>query len=759
MIFSANTEYGEIQQIVNSSDRIYALTYRRALLESTDYQHWNLTSEDVLAAFSDYSGLFENRGILVTSDNDVLLSFANSTHSLILFGRPPNNFVPIIASNNSVLKTFEYDGLGGLAETKNHTLLLGVYGEANSGLVYKSTDNGTSWNVCLNATQFLIDQGAHIQTIARHIHDLFYDQDQDRVVAIVGEATGDSFSESIIYSDDLGATWKIVEFRDYSFLGMEGMTCGAKVHGNYVIGDDMSGKTFISIYNQDFKYVNTLWEFDNNFVGQNFMDGKTFGNISYFPGEGNHNFNALYVTDGVRLGRILESDSCWFYTISCFGGTVGLTALNWRTGDFLLAIFTELNQTAGLKSLNYPTINSNSEAIIAPEAYVNNIQISFKDYADNFLLIEEDDFEYSSYYSFLQNWTDNSATKMNLNNSYAYNGSQSLQYSSSSSSEPSRFIQGRNWVPVNLSAGTRMIVGFAIKVDNYNTTSDYTAVAYFDFNYTNGKTQSAYARWHVNTNGWLLVSEEYDLAKDVNAVRISQIFGQSNQKFNIDCIFIGYLQSNVSSRLNANFFTGLSESTYATINGTSFPIIDGEVNLVLHDFVSCISVSTPKFGMFEISYVYNVTTSTPLSMRFVDSINSTIFSVYYDTYPSQILINVSISGGLGPYNANLFYNGAKLTMVQTLTGNFTYVWVVPKEWIGSKFTAIITGSVTDLTGNIASAEPYLVVDPPVGSVGALNFSDAMINAFLSIALVLALCASGFYCLKSRRNAHIDKTGN
>jgi len=128
--YFGNTPYGEIQQVANSSDTLYAITSARALLKSTDYQHWQLLSEDVLSDFPDYINLNMCRGILVTSDNIILLSLYNSTNSLILVGHP-SSFVPIISTSDGKLQTFEYNGLGGLVETTNHTLFLGVYGEAN----------------------------------------------------------------------------------------------------------------------------------------------------------------------------------------------------------------------------------------------------------------------------------------------------------------------------------------------------------------------------------------------------------------------------------------------------------------------------------------------------------------------------------------------------------------------------------------------------------------------------------------------------
>jgi len=527
------------------------------------------------------------------------------------------------------------------------------------------------------------------------------------------------------------------------------MTCGTTVGDKYVIGDDCTGKTFISVYDRNFKYVNTLWEYDTNFKGQNFMDGQTFGNFSYFAGQGNTLYNALYVTDGDSLGRIMESDTCEFYTISSLNGNIGVIAKDRRAGDFLLIVFSALNPIQGLKALDYSLVNSNSEALIAPQGYIDNIRISFEDYSNNFSLIAKDDFEYSGYYSFLGNWSDNSGSTMNLISSSAYNGTQSLRYSSANPNEPSRFVEGRNWVPANLSTGTRVIIGYAVKVDKYNPVSDYTSLVFFRFNNTDGTTQLAYTRWHCNTTGWLLISQEYVLTKDVNAVQIYRIFGESSQQFNLDYVFIGYL-NNFPSNVDANFFTGLFKSQYAIINGTAFPIINGEVTLTLNEFVSSISISPPKFGMFKISYSYNSSAPVPLSMRFVDASSNTLFSVYYDEYPSKMLLNVSISGGQSPYIVQLFYNDAPLTTVQSASGNFTYEWTVPNQWIGDKFTVILTGSVTDSTGASATAQPYLVIDPLSESGGEPASISLLVEALAVLTVGAAVCLSVFAYVRSRK---------
>jgi len=751
--FSGATPYGDIELVRNSSDTVYAITENRAILMSQDYATWTVITSNALSAFPQYSGLTVFRGIAVTYNNTLFVCLANYTESIILRGQPfPLEVVLNISDGQQ--SYFSYDGLGGIIETDNHTLFMGMYGEGNGGRVYESVDYGRSWTLSLNATQFLINKGALVKTTARHIHSIYYDSKYNRVIVIVGEAVGDSFTESILYSDDLGNNWNIVEFKDYSFLGMEGMTSITKVGNRYVFGDDSPGRAFMSVYDENFTYISTLWEYESNFTGQDFFDAKTYGNLAYFAGEGNSVY-AIYATDGTRFGRVFESERCPFYTFSSLDGQIGVVIRDQVTSDFLLIVFDTLTKSETYRALDYPIVSANSETLIAPEDYVDNITISLEDYSQNFALIAKDDFEYGSNFDFLTNWTDNSGGTMSIITTDAYNGTHSLQYKSTNPSTPARFIENKNWIAANLSAGTQVVVGYAVNVKNYNVTSDYTSLVYFRFNYTDGTSQITYVRWHVNTSGWLLITQEYTLAKNINALQIYRIWGQKNQEFELDYAFAGYL-TNYSSALTADLFTGISPCSYIEVNGTEEPVMNGAVTLSYHSYVQYISVKLPKFGMAKISYTYNETNNGPLSMQFTNGGNMTLFSVYYDYPTSYLLINVSVNGGKPPYNITLYYNNKILAENQTTSNKWTYNWTTPNEWIGNKYTVILTGLATDSNGNEVQAQPYLVVDP--FSQPAVT-SDKLPQNFLpySIASIAACLSTTLYLVRKHRK--IEKLKN
>jgi hypothetical protein len=745
--FSGTTPYGDVQLIRNSSDTVYAITSNRALLASKDYVTWNVLDSDVLSAFPEYAGLTALRGISTTYNNTLFVSLANSTNSVVLVGQPtPLKIVLNFSGDQQIY--FSYDGLGGLAETGNHTLFMGMYGEANGGRVYKSLDYGQTWTLSLNATQFLMDKGALVRTTARHIHNIYYDSKSDRLIVIVGEAVGDSFTESVIYSDDIGNNWNIVDFKDYSFLGMEGMTSITRVGNLYVLGDDSYGRAFFSVYDENFSYVRTLWEYESKYVGQNFFDAETYSGIAYFAGAYSNGDHAIYATDGISFGRVFESNICEFYTFSSLDGHVGVVIRNQVTSDFLLIVFDTLTQSEAERAFNYPLVGANGETLIAPEGYVDNITISLDDYNQNFMLITKEDFEYASYSDFLVNWRDSSSGRISVVSTDSYNGTKSLHYESIGPSEPPRFIENKKWISANLSKGTQVVAGYAVNVKKYNATSDYTSLVYFKFNGTDGIQQTTYVRWHVNTAGWLFITQGYTLTQDINALQIYRVFGQENQEFALDYAFAGYLV-NYSSALTVDLFTGISPCSYIEVNGTVKPIVNGSVTLNYHTYVQYISVKLPKFGMMKIEYVYNKTENGPLTLQFTDGGNMTLFSAYFDYLEPYLLINVSITGGKPPYNITLYYNGKILAENQIIGEKWTCNWTTPNEWIGKKYTVILTGLVIDSNGDEVQAQPYLVVDPFSQSTGA---SGDLTRGFLPylIASTTACLSAMLYLVRKRK---------
>lgn len=116
---------------------------------------------------------------------------------------------------------------GGICETANGHLLLGLYGRGLMKGIYKSTDEGKTWANVFDPAAFWKGKYDFF-----HVHNLWYDKQTDYVYATYGDGPpGVNGPEGVMRSEDAGVTWKVIHdtcgkwrytavfrFHDYIYL-------------------------------------------------------------------------------------------------------------------------------------------------------------------------------------------------------------------------------------------------------------------------------------------------------------------------------------------------------------------------------------------------------------------------------------------------------------------------------------------------------------------------------------------------------------
>lgn len=82
----------------------------------------------------------------------------------------------------------------------------------NARLTYMSMDYGKTWRTIFDLNEYLVEEHSHDNTDGQHLHGVAWDPWWDRIWVSFGDNLGGRGSNGIVYSDDLGSTWKTAHY-------------------------------------------------------------------------------------------------------------------------------------------------------------------------------------------------------------------------------------------------------------------------------------------------------------------------------------------------------------------------------------------------------------------------------------------------------------------------------------------------------------------------------------------------------------------
>jgi len=82
----------------------------------------------------------------------------------------------------------------------------------NARYTLLSTDYGVTWSTVFDLNNYLTNTQSRASVDNQHLHGVAWDPYWDRIWVTFGDNSGGNGSNGIVYSDDLGATWKTAHF-------------------------------------------------------------------------------------------------------------------------------------------------------------------------------------------------------------------------------------------------------------------------------------------------------------------------------------------------------------------------------------------------------------------------------------------------------------------------------------------------------------------------------------------------------------------